>query len=159
MLISGVQPFTNLDFPGKIACVMFVPGCNFRCGYCHNPEFVVPERIQAMKGGFITEEAFFSFLDKRRGLLDGVVISGGEPTLAPELVRCVTRIKDRGFSVKLDTNGNRPDVVKKLVGTEITRLCSYGLQNKFVFVRSFGWVWGVSRAHSYELRYFAKKWY
>ncbi len=115
MLISGIQPFTVLDFPGKIACIMFVPGCNFRCGYCHNPEFVVPERVQAMKGGFITEEAFFRFLDKRRGLLDGVVISGGEPTIMPELVQSTVRIKDRGFRVKLDTNGNRPDVLKKLL--------------------------------------------
>ena len=136
MLISGIQPFTILDFPGKIACIMFVPGCNFRCGYCHNPEFVVPERVQAMKGGFITEEAFFSFLDKRRGLLDGVVISGGEPTLAPELVRCAARIKDRGFSVKLDTNGNRPDVLKKLLEQKLLDYVAMDYKTSLVSYRA-----------------------
>jgi len=111
MTISGIQCFTLLDFPGKLACVIFTAGCNFRCGFCHNPEFVLPERIAALSSSFIPEEAVLRFLTERRGLLDGVVISGGEPTLQPELISFMDKVKSMGFLVKLDTNGNRPEVV------------------------------------------------
>lgn len=113
MLISGIQPFTLLDYPGKTACIIFIPGCNFRCGFCHNPEFVIPEKIIQIKDSFISEEAVFNFLLERRGLLDGVVITGGEPTTAPDLVPFMQKIRRLGFLVKLDTNGNRPDVIAK----------------------------------------------
>ncbi len=113
MLISGVQKFTMLDFPEQTACILFTPGCNFRCGYCHNPEFVIPEKIKQIRDTFIPEESFFAFLETRKELLDGVVISGGEPTLMPDLIWFMTRVKDMGFKVKLDTNGNRPEVIKE----------------------------------------------
>lgn len=113
MLISGIQPFTLLDYPNKAACVIFIPGCHFRCGYCHNPEFVLPENIIKLKDTFINEEVLFNFLIPRRGLLDGVVISGGEPTLAPDLIPFMQKIRRLGFTVKLDTNGNRPDVIEQ----------------------------------------------
>ncbi len=100
-----------LDFPGKTACVVFTPGCNLRCGYCHNPEFVLPEKIKQLKGSFIPPEVFFAFLRQRRHLLEGVVVSGGEPTMAPDLIDFMRAIKELGFLVKLDTNGNRPDVL------------------------------------------------
>lgn len=119
MLISGIQPLTLLDYPDRLACVVFTPGCNFRCGFCHNPEFVLPERIIKLKEHFIPEEYFFSFLEERRGLLDGVVVSGGEPTLAPDLIKTMKKIKALGFLVKLDTNGNRPDVLKKALETGV----------------------------------------
>ncbi|MCF6276961.1 MAG: anaerobic ribonucleoside-triphosphate reductase activating protein [Candidatus Magasanikbacteria bacterium] len=115
MLISAVQKFTLLDYPGKTSCIVFTPGCNFRCGYCHNPEFVLPEKIKEIKDSFIPEEIFFNFLDKRVGLLDGVVISGGEPTLMPDLENFIVKVKEKGFLVKLDTNGNRFDNLKNLV--------------------------------------------
>ena len=115
MLLSGIQPFTLLDYPGKSACIIFTAGCNFRCGYCHNSEFVLPEQICAMKGAFIEEEAFFMFLKKRVGLLEGVVISGGEPTLQGDLPKFIARIKELGFKIKLDTNGSRPGDVRKLI--------------------------------------------
>lgn len=111
MLVSGVQPFTMLDFPGKSAAIIFTAGCNFRCGYCHNPEFVLPELLAKMKDSFIPTEAVFNFLDARRGLLEGVVVTGGEPTMHHDLVPFLSTIKQRGFLVKLDTNGNRPEVV------------------------------------------------
>lgn len=111
MLVSGVQPFTMLDFPGKSAAIIFTAGCNFRCGYCHNPEFVLPELLAKMKDNFIPTEAVFRFLDERKGLLEGVVVTGGEPTMHHDLVSFLGEIKKRGFSVKLDTNGNRPEVV------------------------------------------------
>ncbi|MFC1663059.1 anaerobic ribonucleoside-triphosphate reductase activating protein [Patescibacteria group bacterium] len=115
MLISGIQRFTMLDYPGKTSCIVFVPGCNFRCGYCHNPEFVLPKLIQKIKDSFIPEENFFKFLNKRQGLLDGVTISGGEPTIMPDLADFIQRIKNMGFLVKIDTNGNLPDRLKTII--------------------------------------------
>jgi len=114
MLISGVQPFTMLDFPGRTSCIAWVPGCNFRCGYCHNPEFVLPELIAKIKDSFIPIEAFFSFLETRKGLLDGVTISGGEPTGMADLPDFLERIRQMGFQIKLDSNGGRPQKLKEI---------------------------------------------
>ncbi|MBI2444376.1 MAG: anaerobic ribonucleoside-triphosphate reductase activating protein [Candidatus Magasanikbacteria bacterium] len=118
MLISGIQKFTLLDFPDRTACIVFTPGCDFRCGYCHNPEFVLPEQIAKLRPSFIPEAVFFNFLSERRGQgepgvpwLEGVVITGGEPTLQPDLLPFMRRLKDLGLAVKLDTNGNRPAVI------------------------------------------------
>lgn len=113
MLISGIQKFTLLDYPGKTACVVFTPGCNFRCGYCHNSEFVLPELINKIKDNFIPEKAFFNFLKIRRGLLEGVVITGGEPTIQADLIPFIKKIKALGFLVKLDTNGNCSSVIRQ----------------------------------------------
>ncbi len=115
MLISGIEQFTLVDYPEKTACIIFTPGCNFRCGYCHNPEFVLPEKIIQLKNSFIPETAVFNFLNERRGFLDGVVISGGEPTIMPDLIPFMDTIKSLGYLVKLDTNGNRPDVLRQAV--------------------------------------------
>ncbi len=115
MLIAGVQKFTMLDFPEKTACIVFTPGCNFRCGYCHNPEFVLPEEVQKLKNNFIPESAVFRFLDERQGLLDGVVITGGEPTMMGDLDEFIRKVKRKGFLVKLDTNGSNPERVKPLM--------------------------------------------
>lgn len=115
MVLSAIQKYTLIDFPGKIACIAFTPGCNFRCGYCHNAEFVVPEKIKKIKSSFVSEDTFFNFLETRKGMLEGVVISGGEPTLMHGLLAFVIKIKQMGFSVKIDTNGNRPEVIKKLI--------------------------------------------
>lgn len=112
MVISGIQRFSILDFPGKTACIVFTPGCNFRCSFCYNPEFVLPEEIKKISGSFIPESAFFNFLEQRKGLLDGVVITGGEPTVIADLPGFMSRIKKKGFLVKLDSNGNRPEVLK-----------------------------------------------
>lgn len=119
MLISAVQKFTMLDYPNRTACVVFTPGCNFRCGYCHNPEFVLPEKIKELRGTFIPEATFFNFLEERYGLLDGVVVTGGEPTLMPDLLDFLGKIKSLGFLVKLDTNGNRPSVIKEAVERKV----------------------------------------
>ncbi|MBI4250320.1 anaerobic ribonucleoside-triphosphate reductase activating protein [Candidatus Uhrbacteria bacterium] len=115
MLISGIQPFTILDFPDRIACIVFTLGCNFRCGYCHNPEFVLPEKVREMRTAVISEDTFFRFLSQRKNLLEGVVISGGEPTIHQDLVEFILRIKKEGFLVKLDTNGSNPEVVQNLL--------------------------------------------
>lgn len=115
MLVSGIQRFTMLDFPGRTACIVFTPGCNIRCGFCHNPEFVLPELLVKIKDSFIKPEAVLSFLDQRQGLLDGVVISGGEPTMMPDLPEFISAIKERGFAVKLDTNGTKPEMITALL--------------------------------------------
>jgi len=111
MLIAGLQKLTLLDYPGKIACIVFTQGCNFACGYCHNPEMI--PLIQEVKSG-VDEKAFFTFLSSRGNLLDGVVISGGEPTLQRDLSVFMQKIKQLGFLVKLDTNGSNPQIVQEL---------------------------------------------
>ena len=111
MTIMGLQKLTLLDFPGKIACTVFTGGCNFRCPFCHNASLVIPSKL----GAAMPTEDFFDFLKKRQGILGGVCVSGGEPTLMFDLEDFLTRIKSMGFLVKLDTNGSRPEVLKALV--------------------------------------------
>ncbi|MBP6929822.1 MAG: anaerobic ribonucleoside-triphosphate reductase activating protein [Candidatus Moranbacteria bacterium] len=115
MKLSAIQRFTMLDYPDKVACIAFTPGCNMRCGFCHNPEFVLPEKIAELQDNFIAQETFFNFLDKRRGLLEGVVVSGGEPTVWADLPEFFREIKKRGFLAKLDTNGHHPEMLERLL--------------------------------------------
>ena len=110
MKIQGLQKMTLLDFPGKVACTVFLGGCDFRCPFCHNFELACGPAPEA-----VTEEEFFAFLGKRRGLLDGVAITGGEPCLRRDLPQFAERIREAGFAVKLDTNGNHPQMLARLV--------------------------------------------
>jgi pyruvate formate lyase activating enzyme len=110
MIIGGMVRCSLIDYPGKIAAVVFLAVCNFRCPYCHNPHLV-----PGAEGGSVSEDEARSFLAGRRGLLDGVVLSGGEPTLQPGLPRFAAAVKAMGFSVKLDTNGSRPDMIEQLL--------------------------------------------
>jgi pyruvate formate lyase activating enzyme len=110
MIIGGLQKTSLIDFPGKVSCVCFVSGCNFRCPYCHNPDLV-----HHPGNAFLDEGAFLAFIRERRGFLDGVVISGGEPTLQKDLPAFVSRIKREGFAVKLDTNGSHPGMIQELM--------------------------------------------
>lgn len=110
MRIAGLIKTTLLDYPGKVACTVFTYGCNFRCDFCHNALLVTEENNDN-----ISQDEFFSFLSKRTGILDGVCISGGEPTLQKDLPEFVKKIKDMGFCVKLDTNGYKPDVLQRLI--------------------------------------------
>lgn len=119
MKLAGIKKLTLLDWPGRPACIVFTAGCNLRCSFCHNPEFVLPERLVETEKDLISEEAFFRFLETRRGLLEGVVICGGEPSLQPDLPEFCRKIKALGFPVKLDTNGQRPDVVKSLLDEKL----------------------------------------
>ncbi len=113
MIIGGIQKSTLIDYPGKIAATVFLAGCNLRCPWCYSSELVVPEKIR--KQPQMAEQDIFSFLEKRKGLLEGVVICGGEPTINKDLPRFLEKIKKMGFSVKLDTNGTNPEVVKDLI--------------------------------------------
>jgi len=109
MLIGGLVKTSLIDYPEKIAAVVFLNGCNFRCPYCHNSDIVLhlEERVY--------EDEFFRFLNSRKGKLDAVVVSGGEPCLNSCIKEFIKKIKDTGFLVKLDTNGSRPDVLEEIV--------------------------------------------
>ena len=106
-IIGGIQRTSLLDFPDKISAIVFTQGCNFNCGYCHNPDLL------NSKKDIYSTDVFFEFLDKRKGKLDGVVITGGEATLQPDLIPFIKEVKSRGFLVKLDTNGYRPEVIEQ----------------------------------------------
>jgi len=117
MKIGGLQKTTLIDYPGKLACTVFLIGCNFKCPWCYSKELVLPEEIK--KQPRISKKEFFSFLEKRKGLLEAVVICGGEPTIYDDLPEFVERIKKMGFLVKLDTNGSRPKMLEKLIDEEL----------------------------------------
>lgn len=112
MILGGLQKNSLIDFPGKVSCVLFVHGCNFDCAYCHNPDLVSGKGLYSSP---LDESGVYRFLERRKRLLDGVVISGGEPTLAEDLAPLCEKIKGMGYSVKLDTNGSRPHVIKHLI--------------------------------------------
>lgn len=109
MKIIGMEKSSFIDYPGKISTVLFIAGCNFRCGYCHNAPIVKGE------GKIIPEEEVLTFLEKRKKYVDAVCISGGEPTLHKKLYDFIHRIKSRGFFIKLDTNGSNVEVLKLLI--------------------------------------------
>ncbi|MCK4525645.1 MAG: anaerobic ribonucleoside-triphosphate reductase activating protein, partial [Candidatus Andersenbacteria bacterium] len=113
MFIGGFQKFTMLDYPGKIAAVVFTMGCNFRCPFCHNPELVDPKAIDYENE--IKESDVLKFLESRKGDLDGICITGGEPTLQAGLKEFIKKIKKIGFLIKLDTNGSHFSVVSDLI--------------------------------------------
>ena len=111
MNIGGLQKMTLLDYPGKIACTVFLSGCNLRCPFCHNASLVLPRRLSPV----MTQEELLVFLRSRVRRLDGVCITGGEPTLYHDLPQLIGDIRELGFSVKLDTNGSSPEMLKKVL--------------------------------------------
>jgi pyruvate formate lyase activating enzyme len=111
MKIGGLQRVTLIDYPGKIGATVFTQGCNFRCPYCHNPELVDPVQY----GELIPEEEVLSFLEKRKGKLDAVTVTGGEPTIQRDVDRFLEALKGMGYLVKIDTNGSNPAVLEVLI--------------------------------------------
>lgn len=111
MKIGGLQKVSLIDYPRHICAVVFLQGCNFHCPYCHNPELVDPAQF----GECVPEEDIWRYLEARRGKLDAVTVSGGEPTLQTDLPEFIRQIRNRGFKVKIDTNGSRPDVLDGLI--------------------------------------------
>ena len=125
MDIQGLQKVTLLDFPGRVACTVFLAGCNFRCPFCHNASLVThvdPDRN-------IPREEVTAFLKKRRGVLDGVCITGGEPLLAPELGDLIREIKNMGYEVKLDTNGSNAERLKTLTASGMIDYVAMDIKN------------------------------
>ena len=111
MQIAGLQKLTLLDYPGRVACTVFTPGCNFRCPFCHNAPLVLPERL----GCDTTEDEVLAFLGKRVGILDGVAITGGEPLLHKDIGAFLEKVRALGYKIKLDTNGSFPERLIALV--------------------------------------------
>ena len=124
MQIHGLQKMTLLDYPGRIACTVFLGGCDFRCPFCHNFELV-----NGSMGPVMDDNDFFMFLNKRKGLLDGVAITGGEPLMRPDLRSFIERIKELGFLVKLDTNGYHPDELDFLLKDRLVDYVAMDIKN------------------------------
>ena len=124
MKIFGLQKMTLLDFPGHVACTVFLGGCDFRCPYCHNFELV-----DGSSPGVMDEEALLSFLKKRGGLLDGVAITGGEPCLHPGLPDLLKKIRELGFQVKLDTNGAHPALLRSILEQSLADYVAMDIKN------------------------------
>jgi pyruvate formate lyase activating enzyme len=112
MKLGGLRKSSLIDYPGHVSCVIFLSGCNFHCPYCQNPDLVGATPSNSY---LYNEKAVFRFLEQRKGLLDGVVLSGGEPTLQKGLLTFCEKIKKSGYPIKLDTNGSRPHVIKQLI--------------------------------------------
>ena len=139
MILKGLQKLTLLDFPGKIACTVFAGGCNFRCPFCHNASLVLGERLN--ESPTLSEEEFFTFLKKRRGMLEGVCVSGGEPTLYPDIIPFLKKIKELGYAVKLDTNGYRPSVIREAIDSGAVDYFAMDIKNS---KESYGKTVGLS---------------
>lgn len=112
MTLGGYQKLTLIDYPGKLATTVFTVGCSFRCPFCHNPELVDSRQFTVQSD---LEKEFIAFLKKRKGKLEGVCITGGEPLIQPDIIDFIKKIKKLGYLVKVDTNGTRPDVLKKII--------------------------------------------
>ena len=125
MKLHGLQKMTLLDFPGRVACTVFLGGCDFRCPFCHNYELVDGSAPPIME-----DSELFAFLEKRRGLLDGVAITGGEPCLRPELPDFMRRIRDMGYGVKLDTNGTHPALLRTILEEGLADYVAMDIKNR-----------------------------
>ena len=124
MKIVGLQRLTLLDYPGKVACTVFLDGCNFRCPFCHNAELLGPDVEPVM-----TQAELLAFLNKRQGILEGVCITGGEPTIHPQLPELLRAIRDLGYPIKLDTNGYRPQTLRMLLEQGLVDYVAMDLKN------------------------------
>ena len=124
MKIHGLQKMTLLDFPGKVACTVFLGGCDFRCPFCHNYEL-----LDGSAPALMDEQELLRFLRGRRGLLDGVAITGGEPLLRKDLPELLRAIRELGFAVKVDTNGNHPEALKAILSEGLADYIAMDIKN------------------------------
>ena len=124
MKLYGLQKMTLLDFPGRVACTVFLGGCDFRCPWCHNYELAVGSAEPVMD-----EEEFFAFLKKREGLLEGVAVTGGEPCLSKELPAFLRKIREMGFLTKLDTNGAHPELLEQILREGLADYVAMDIKN------------------------------
>lgn len=128
MDFAGMQGLTLLDFPRKVACILFVQGCNLRCPFCHNSPLVHADTENAFP-----EADILAFLKKRQGLLDGVVVTGGEPLLYPQLLPFLKKVKELGYAIKIDTNGTNPTLLKKIVEEGLADYVAMDIKNSPAF--------------------------
>jgi pyruvate formate lyase activating enzyme len=146
MILGGLQKTTLIDYPGKIGCTVFTVGCNFRCGFCHNRDLVILKDFRNKGLKEYREKEIFDFLKKRVGILDGVCITGGEPVLQKGLEGFIKKVKKLGFLVKLDTNGSRPEVLKRLIEKGLVDFVAMDVKTTF---GDYAKVVGIK---NYELR-------
>ena len=126
MEFVSINKLTLLDYPEKVACVLYTPTCNFMCPYCHNWETLIEEHLSPL-----SFDDILSFLKKRQGIMDGVVISGGEPTLMDDLPEKIKKIKELGYLVKLDTNGSNPEMLKELINNQLIDYVAMDIKHSF----------------------------
>lgn len=126
MKVTGIQKLTLLDYPGVVACTVFTAGCNFRCPFCHNAMLVLPEQID---DECLTDDEVFGFLKKRRGVLDGVAVTGGEPLLHADMPEFLARVKELGYKIKLDTNGSNPELLYEIVKNKLVDRVAMDIKN------------------------------
>lgn len=126
--IAGLQKISLLDYPDKIAAIIFTQGCNFRCKYCHNPELLPQKSFEREN---LSIESVFSFLNKRRNLIEAVVVTGGEPCLQKDLEAFLYRIKKMNFLIKLDTNGSKPQILQKLISKKLLDYIAMDIKGPF----------------------------
>ena len=125
MDFNGFQKLTLLDYPGHVACTLFTAGCNFRCPFCHNSDLVLTPSTE------YSEEEVLSVLKKRRSILEGVCITGGEPTLQPDLMDFMRKLRELDYKIKLDTNGYRPDVLRAVLSEGLVDYVAMDIKNSF----------------------------
>ena len=126
MKVTGIKKLTLLDYPGVVACTVFTAGCNFRCPFCHNAMLVLPEQID---DECLTDDEVFGFLKKRRGVLDGVAVTGGEPLLHADMPEFLARVKELGYKIKLDTNGSNPELLSEIVKNKLVDRVAMDIKN------------------------------
>ena len=148
MRIGGFQKLSLIDFPGKVSCIVFTMGCNFRCPYCYVPQLVLPEKMKKLKEIPIAE--IFSFLQKNKGLNEAVVITGGEPTLQPDLPEFIRRVKAMGYSVALETNGTNFEMLRNLIEGKLVDYVELDIKNKLDFEKYNLTVGGVLTEEMFE---------
>ena len=127
MIISGLQKLTLLDFPGYVACTIFTRGCNMRCPFCQNQGLVVPEHFDSKE--IIPTKDIIEFLQSRKSRLQGICITGGEPTLQTDLIEFIKQVKSIGYKVKLDTNGTNPEIIKTLIDNNLLDYIAMDIKN------------------------------
>ena len=135
MMIHGLQKMTLLDFPGQVACTVFLGGCEFRCPFCHNADL-----LDMTAPGIMNDDELLEFLKKRKGLLDGVAFTGGEPLLRKDLPELLARVRDIGYKIKVDTNGDHPDLLKEIVQTGLADYIAMDVKNSPArYAETIGW--------------------
>ena len=140
MLISWVNKFSLIEYPGEISCVIFTPGCNMRCKFCHNDEFVLPEKLKTVMNNLIPEEVFFNFLKDRKHALTGVSICGWEPTVQKDLIDFCRKIKSMWFKVKLDTNWRDSKIIKELIDEELVDYIAMDIKHIIPKIDDLVWI-------------------
>ena len=148
MKIAYIQKQSLIEYPKKLSAIIFIAGCNLRCTFCYVPHLVLPEKIKEIKP--ISEEKIFSFLEERKGFLDAVAISGGEPTIHPELPEFIKKIKKMGYLVELETNGTNFKMLKDLVDQKLVDYVATDIKHKFEFEKWYEITGGVLTKELFE---------